>query len=278
MATILNGKQLSEKILKNLEKEVAQLDYIPKLGIIMVGEDPASLAYVEKKKKIGKDIGVEVELYKYDNNISTRKLRKQINIIQRGPQVKGVIVQLPLPEHLSEQKILNAIPKEKDVDCLSERALGGFYTNRWIIGPPAVMALERILSVSDTNLHNKNVVVLGRGKLIGKPITLWLLERVRDLHVLYLDTEEDALNLRDADIIISGVGKPRLIQGEYVKEGAVLIDFGYYYEDGELVGDFAFDECEKSAAVITPTPGGTGPIVVAELFYNFFLLNSGDRA
>ncbi|MDX1536072.1 MAG: tetrahydrofolate dehydrogenase/cyclohydrolase catalytic domain-containing protein, partial [Candidatus Spechtbacterales bacterium] len=90
MATILNGKQLSEKILKNLEKEVAQLDYIPKLGIIMVGEDPASLAYVEKKKKIGKDIGVEVELYKYDSDISTRKLRKQINTIQQAPQIKGV--------------------------------------------------------------------------------------------------------------------------------------------------------------------------------------------
>lgn len=284
MATIIDGKQLSEKILNELKVEISKLNYSPRLGIVLVGDDAASLSYVERKKKMGADIGVEVKVYKFEKDISTRKLREKINHIQRVQRIKGVIVQLPLPEHINTGYILNTIKENKDVDRLSKEASGKLYQYQLpnpappggpglALLPPTVAGIERLLEEYKIEVKGKHTVIAGYGRLVGKPASIMFKEMGATVSILDEFTPEEIKKAltKSADIVVSGVGKPDLITKDILKEGIVVIDAGTSMKDGKLVGDFA-EDIKDIASYYTPVPGGIGPMTVAMLFYNLVKL------
>src|SRR3989344_402981 len=244
----------------------------------LIGENPESISFLKQKESVAKVLGLDFRTYRIADTASNDEVRKFIGTTVRGSTCGGALVQLPLPartsgskasggpEKFNEQSIVNAIPKDKDVDCLSESSLGGFYTGRGAISPPPVAALEAILREMKCDPSGKNVVVAGRGRLIGMPIIHYFLRHARTVSSVYLEHEDDMRALKEADIIVSGVGKPGLITGQHIKAGAILIDFGYGRRGGKISGDVDIESCEKTASFCTKTPGGTGPVVVAELF------------
>jgi methylenetetrahydrofolate dehydrogenase (NADP+)/methenyltetrahydrofolate cyclohydrolase len=210
--------------------------------------------------------------------IKNDDLRREVGAIAAHKTCGGVIVQLPLPEQLNWYYVLNAIPKEKDVDVLSERSLGAFYVGRSGVLPPAVGAVDEILSTLNVELSTRSVAIVGLGLLVGRPIANWIMRRAKE--TILLRSVSNLGLLKHADIVITGVGKAGLIVPEMLKDGAGVIDFGYGMRDGKYSGDF--DARRPAAgdsrlAFYTPTPGGTGPLLVAKLFENFYELNRGGK-
>ena len=236
---------------------------------IYVGEHGPSEMFLRQKEKIAKELGVLFELRRYPATITTDELRNEVIKESDRVLIGGVIVQLPLPENIDRAKILNAIPPEKDIDCLSEVGLGRFFTGSSAVMPPVAGAVKTILeSLEIANLEKKRAVVLGSGLLVGRPAAYWLLSKVPDVTVLRsaasIDRRKEAL--AGADIVVTGVGQTGLIREDMIKKDAVVIDFGY-------PADFEGANLDKLPFHITPTPGGTGPLVVAEVFRNLYLLN-----
>ncbi len=272
----IDGQKIAQEILKELKIKFQKLP--PKIfAAVIVGEDPANLTFLNQKQKFAKELDIDFRIYKFASDITNDKLRKEIVRISKSSRVGGIIIQLPLPAHLNRQAILNAVGKEKDVDCLSERSLGGFYTDRWIL-PPAVGTVKKILETIKFNLEDKKVAVVGAaGFLVGRPISIWLINKVAELYLLDKYTEDLTKGLKATDLVITGVGKAGLIKPEMLKEGAGIIDFGCSFVDGKIRGDFDFGPSANSdlrLAFYTPTPGGTGPILVAQIFSNFYTLVS----
>lgn len=269
-AQLLDGKKLSEEILNGLQ---AQIETMPtmKLGIITVGENPASAAYAKQKKKTGEKIGIEVEIFRFPSEITTSKLRAQVNKIHRLSGITGVIVQLPLPEHIKTQSILNAVPVSKDVDVLSQNSSGKLYLGTSPVLPPTVGAIMKILESNDIEIANKRVAIVGYGKLVGKPAVLAFTEKRGVVSIIRSSTPNPQNITQEADIIVTGVGKAGIITRDMVKEGAVIIDAGYMSEGGKVVGDVA-DDVADVVSYITPVPGGVGPVTVAMLFWNLVQL------
>jgi len=275
---IIDGKKIAEDIKQELKKEIELMSKELKLVIVQVGDDPASLKFVEKKEEFAKEIGVKTKVFKLSKDISTGKLRKKISEIAHSPvggkQCFGIIIQLPLPLHINTQYILDSIPTGKDVDVLSKRAMGEFVVSKSKILPPVVGAIKEILSLggSTAKLTGKNVVVVGAGLLVGKPVAIWLINEGATVSVLGKNTLDLKPFTLMADIIISGAGSPSLINPEMVKDGAVLIDAGASEQSGKLVGDID-SSCGDRASLFASVPGGVGPITVAMVFKNLVELN-----
>ncbi len=269
---VIDGRAIAGEIAERLKK-------LPKpskfFGAILVGEDPASVNFLKQKEKAGKELGVPFRLYKLPATITTDELRAEIGRLAGPRNCGGFIVQLPLPEKINRHYALNAIPKDKDVDCLSEAALGAFYTGRSPIAPPSVATVEEILKLEKRNLRELTVVMVGTGFLIGKPVGFWLQSRVAELIVIDTKVKDMKAKLREADIVISGAGSPGLFGARDLKEGALIIDFGFGHNAaGKIVGDFDPAGAEERGIHYTKTPGGTGPVLVAKLFENFYKLNA----
>ena len=266
----ISGKEISQKIIDRLKAAKT-----PKkiMAAILVGNDPTSLSFLAQKEKVAKEVGVDFRLYKLPDGLSSDDLREEVGKISKPKNIGGVIVQLPLPKEINKYYVSNAIPREKDADVLGERALGAFYNDRNEVVPPAVGVVQEILESVDYELSDKKVAVVGLGKLVGKPISVWLTGKCAELFLL--DSKSDLEIVGSADLIITGVGQAGLINTRIIKNDVGIIDFGYYYfEDGRLSGDFdPSPEALKKVAFFTPTPGGTGPILVAKLFENFYTLN-----
>lgn len=247
------------------------------LAVFLIEEDLASKSFVLQKEKIAKEIGIDFRIYQIEKNITNDVFRKKISQVANAKNCGGVIVQLPLPEHINQSYVCNAIPPSKDVDLLSEKMIGSFYNNRSKIIPPSVGVVECVLKSIGVDLSSiKKAAVVGQGRLVGKPITNWLLAKVP--HLVALDKGSDLKSLEDADLVVLGTGQAGLIKASMLKKGSGVIDFGYGKDEtGKLRGDF--DENSLSEVIsdylsfYTPTPGGTGPILVANLFKNFFDLN-----
>ncbi|MEW6616943.1 MAG: bifunctional 5,10-methylenetetrahydrofolate dehydrogenase/5,10-methenyltetrahydrofolate cyclohydrolase [Patescibacteria group bacterium] len=260
---IIDGKKIAEEILNRLKDKKTKKFF----AAFLVGENPASVSFLKQKEKIARSLDIDFRVFKFEEQITQDKLRKEILKIANHKTCGGVIVQLPLPAHINAQYVMNVIPREKDVDVLGERALGAFYAERNFISPPAVGVVEEILKNQNINLNEKKVAVVGLGALVGKPIATWLKGKVSDLYLL--DKGSDYSLLKNADIVILGTGQPHLISKMMLKEKVLVIDFGYGMKDGKICGDFNPNE---SNVDFTPTPGGTGPILVVKLLENFFLL------
>lgn len=268
---IIDGKSIAENILARLRDKKTKKFF----AAFLVGENPASVSFLKQKEKIARSLNIDIRIYKFEENITQDKLRKEILKIAKHKTCGGVIVQLPLPAHINAQYVMNVIPKEKDIDVLGERALGAFYAGRNIVSPPAVGVVEEILKNQNIVLNEKKVGVVGLGNLVGKPIATWLRGNVSDLYLF--DKGSDYSLLKNADIAILGTGQLHLISRSMLKEKVLVIDFGYGMKDGKICGDFdalplTTNNKQQTTIFYTPTPGGTGPILVAKLFENFFTL------
>ena len=271
MNTIVNGKKVSSNILKKLKIKVGQLkehNIIPKLAVVLVGDNKPSQTYVRKKKEASDGIGVKFYLHHYPDNISTASLIQEIKKIQSKRNLSGLIVQLPLPKNIETEKVLNQIDPEIDVDYLTFTNLGKLITGENELIPPTPGAVLEILKYYKIKLDNKYVVLIGRGKLIGRPLANLFLHKPVTLSVCNSTTKNLVEFTKKADIIVTGVGKYNLVTGEMIKKGACVIDTGVCFEGGRMYGDIDFKTVSKKASLVTPTPGGIGPITVAKLLEN----------
>jgi len=257
---IIDGKKIAEEIKNTLRGGGL------KLAIIAVAPDEASKKFIEKKEKFAKEIGVETRIYELPQDISTSQLRQKMAEISHILENDGVILQLPLPEHIKTQYVLNGIIANKDVDVLSSRAFGDFATGHSKILPPVVSAIKIIFEKYKVDVRNKNIIVVGAGRLVGKPAATWLINQEATVSVLNEFTPDISKFTRDADIIVTGTGKPGLIKPDMIKDGVIIIDAG------SLVGDVD-PAVEKKASLFTPVPGGIGPLTVAMVFKNLIELN-----
>lgn len=269
----ISGKEISRELVAQLKRRP-----VPRklLAAVLVGEDPASVSFLKQKESVARELGLDFRLYRFPREIKNDELRAKVGQVALSGRVGGVVVQLPLPEGINKYYIVNAIPREKDIDVLGERAVGAFFRGRNTIAPPSVETVKEIVARQSLDLKSACVAVVGLGDLVGKPISTWLLGKCREL--VLLDRQSDLSPLTRADLVISGTGRAGLIHEQDLKDGAGLIDFGYARSpEGKLAGDFeAVDDSAKSG-FYTPTPGGTGPILVAKLMENFYKLSGNGK-
>ena len=265
---IIDGRKIRDQILENLKGEVRNLKTTPTLAIILVGGNKASAAYVRQKSLAGEKIGAKVIVKNLNSDVSKDELENLINQLNRDTSIHGIIIQLPLPEHLNEEEISDKVLPERDVD--------GFVPGSKF-RPATAMGVVELLKRSGVEIKGKNAVVVGRGKVAGRPTAELLREEGARVEVVHSKTENPAEITKKADILVSAVGKPNLITADMVKPGAVVIDIGTNPIDlvtnnispkTKLVGDVDFETVAKIASKITPVPGGVGPMTVAALMQN----------
>jgi len=273
---LLDGKALAGKIIAELREEYRKFPKKFSLGVVVVGSDPVIARFIAQKKKTADELGVDFRIYAYDAAVSTNDLRTNIAALVHQANLNGIVVQLPLPQTINAQSILNAVPPEKDVDVLSARAMGNFAVGKSPILPPVVGAIRALFDEYQINLRGKTVAVIGAGALVGKPVAIWLLLEKATFTVVE-ESGDVAAATRNADIIISGAGKPGLITADMVKEGAVVIDAGTSESGGKMMGDVDFESVSKKTSFITPVPGGVGPLTVAMIYQNFLTLTKASR-
>ncbi len=266
--SIIDGKQLAKTIRDKVKSDVVKLTKKPRLAIVVVGKDKPSRTYVKRKREAAEYTGINFELHTYKDDISEKDLISEIKKIQSSDDVTGIIVQLPLPKHLDSATVINTIEPKKDVDCMTDINLGKLVMETNYLTPPTPQAVITILESINTNVRGKNITIIGAGPLVGKPLTIMLLNKQATVTVCNIYTKNLKKKCKKADILISAVGKKDLIRGNMVKRGAIVIDTGIAFENKKMYGDAHFPEVSKRASYITPTPGGVGPITVALLLKN----------
>lgn len=277
---LLDGKTIADAMLRKLKTKFSELGARrpPKLVAVLVGDNPASIAFLRQKEKAALEAGVAFELNAFPATISTAALRRAIVDIGRHKTVSAMIVQLPLPGRISQQPILNAVPPGKDIDALCEQNTAKFVLGRLPFDPPPVAAIKELFARYEIGLAQKHVVLVGQGRLIGKPLAWWLMNEEATLTAASRNTPDLGALTRLADVIITGVGMPRLITGDMVKQGAVLCDFGFTKEGDAIVGDIDAESVAAKAGALTPVPGGLGPLTVAMLFGNMHHMVKNQNA
>lgn len=264
---IVDGKKIANNILNRLKREVSRMKRAPVLAVVLVGDDKPSKAYIKHKEVAAGEVGIKFLLYKFPSSISQELLISKIRGIQ-NQALDGIIIQLPLPDKFDKKKILNELKPEIDVDCLSWVSLGKLVIHDNNLVPPSPGAVLEILKFYKVNLKGKHIVLVGQGDLIGKPLTNILIHMPVTLTTCNKETKNLGKITREADILITGVGKYNLIKPDMVKKGAVVIDAGVSFKNGKMFGDLDFARVSKKASIVTPTPGGVGPITVAKLLEN----------
>ncbi len=268
---VMDGRTLAEENLRALEAEYAALPSSPTLAIVRVGNDPVIERFVQQKKKIAERLGVRVIERVFGAELSRTVIRERIGALAHDRTVDGIIVQLPLPQRLNVQDVLNAITPEKDVDLLSARSVGNFASGKTTLTPPVVGAVIALAERYAIDLRKKQIAVVGGGRLVGQPITAWLLHQHIGYTVVTETTPHPEEIFRRADIIITGVGK-RIIDSSMVKDGVVVFDAGTSESEGVVQGDVDYDSVAKKASAISPVPGGIGPLTVVWIFKNLLSL------
>lgn len=272
MANKIDGKKISQEIKDELKAEVGQLrenGVVPCLAVIQVGADPASTVYVGNKKKACEYIGIRSLAYEIPEETTESELLALIDELNNNDEVNGILVQLPLPSHIDENKVIQAISPLKDVDGFSEKSVGAMTigTNGYLPCTPA--GIIQLLKRSGIEISGKNCVVVGRSNIVGKPAALLMLRENATVTICHSRTKDLKKICSEADILIVAIGKPEFITADHVKEGAVVIDVGIHRREGKkLCGDVKYDEVEPKAGYITPVPGGVGPMTIAMLMEN----------
>ena len=273
MGKILDGKALSAAVKDEVRAEVAKIKAcggrVPCLCVIIVGENPASQVYVRNKIKAAAYTGMESKLVELPESVSEGELLSRISVLNEDASVDGILVQLPLPEHISEEKVIDAISAEKDVDGFHPSNVAGLWLGKDCIVPCTPAGVMRLLDSTGLDIKGKNAVVVGRSNIVGKPVAKLLLDRNATVTIAHSRTADLASVTRGADVLVVAVGKAGLITGDMLKPGAVVIDVGMNRNaEGKLCGDVDFDSCAPVASWITPVPGGVGPMTIAMLMKN----------
>lgn len=274
MAIILDGKQTAKKITDELKLKVQNLDKKPSLAVIMAGNNPASEVYVKNKEKKALEIGFNSIIKKTDENITKEELLKIIKELNEDDNINAILLQLPLPKHLNEKDFLDKIDPKKDVDGFCSYNLGKLLKNDSPYAIPCTpKGIVRLLDEYNIDIESKIALVIGRSNIVGKPVSILLLNRNSTVIMTHTKTKNLENLTKTADILICAAGKKEMIKKEMIKENAVIIDVGITRDnDGKLKGDVDFNDVKEKASYITPVPGGIGPMTIAMLMENTYEL------
>jgi len=280
MTRIIDGKKIAEDIYTELKEEVKNLEDKPGLAVVLVGDDPASLVYVRNKERICKRLGLNYRLMRFPQSADKNEILSTIESLNSDKEINGIIVQIPLPEHLDPFEVVSAIDPLKDVDGLHPDNLGRLLSGKPRIIPCTPLGVIELLKRENIDIRGKNAVIVGRSNLVGKPLFHLLLSLDATVTVCHSKTRDLKEETSRADILVCAVGVPKLISADMVKEGATVIDVGINRIDDRLVGDVDFENIMGIASAITPVPGGVGPMTVAMLMKNVitaYKLQKGER-
>ena len=271
-AQIISGTQLASQIKSNVAQQisqyVAQGKRAPGLAVILVGADPASQVYVGSKRKSCAEIGITSKSYDLPETTTEQALLELIKELNQDNTVDGILVQLPLPKHIDSTKVIEQISPEKDVDGFHPYNVGRLCQRIPTLRACTPYGVMKLLETTGISFYGKHAVIVGASNIVGRPMALELLLAGCTVTVTHRFTEDLASHIRQADILVVAVGKPKFIKGEWIKDGAVVVDVGINRLEGKLVGDVEFDVAAQRASYITPVPGGVGPMTVAMLMQN----------
>jgi len=269
---IIDGKKVSTQIKQKIIAEVKALKEktgkVPGLAVVLVGDDPASAVYVRNKNKTCKNVGFQSFENILPADTSESKLLNLIDELNNDEKVNGILIQLPLPNHIASQKILEAINPGKDVDGFHLENIGRLVTGNAVFKPCTPRGIIELLDQYKVEIEGKNAVVLGRSNIVGKPIAFLLLERNATVTICHSRTKDLPTILRSADILIAAIGKPNFVTSSMVKDNVVIIDVGINRVEDKLIGDVDYQSVSKKVSLITPVPGGVGPMTIAMLMAN----------
>ncbi|ELU9020908.1 bifunctional methylenetetrahydrofolate dehydrogenase/methenyltetrahydrofolate cyclohydrolase [Enterococcus faecalis] len=271
MSTIINGRELADQMQAEIQKDVekmTQQGIQPGLVVLLVGENPASQTYVRNKERAAAKIGILSKVEKLPETISEEELLAEIDKYNQDSRFHGILVQLPLPKHIDEEKILLAIDPKKDVDGFHPMNLGRLFVGKPEMIPCTPYGIMKMFEAYDIDLTGKRAVVIGRSNIVGKPMAQLLLMKNATVTIAHSKTEHLAEVAKEADILVVAIGRGHFVTKEFVKPGAVVIDVGMNRnQEGKLIGDVAFDEVSEIASYITPVPKGVGPMTITMLIY-----------
>ncbi|MEK7395904.1 MAG: bifunctional 5,10-methylenetetrahydrofolate dehydrogenase/5,10-methenyltetrahydrofolate cyclohydrolase [Candidatus Poribacteria bacterium] len=276
-ATLLMGKPIADKISEQIKTDLAELKekfgVVPSLASVLVGDDPASKSYSGRQKKSADAVGVKYELHELPGDMSEKKLLDFVSQLNRDANVNGIIIQMPLPKGLDEHKIQSAIAMEKDIEGITPANLGLIVYDRPRLCPCTALSAVKLIESVGADIFGKNLTVVGRSSIVGKPVALLMLQRKYSSTVTICHTGTAKVgtlpdHVGKADILVVAAGSPELVKGDWVKEGSIVIDVGFNVVDGKTVGDVEFEVAKEKAGFITPVPGGVGPLTVAILLQN----------
>ena len=269
---IIDGKFQAKIIREKIKKEILKLkknfNKSPVLSVILIGDYAPSKIYVKSKEKQASEVGIKSEVIKYDSNVSEEKVLEKINQLNSDEKISGILVQLPLPDQISKQKIINTINPTKDVDGFNPINVGNLASGYEAIIPCTPLGCLHLIKSVEKNLSGKHAVILGRSNLNGKPMAQLLLKENCTVTILHSKTKDLQGECKKADILVAAVGVNELVKDDWVKEGAIVIDVGINKVNGKIVGDVSFESVKSKAKAITPVPGGVGPMTVACLLEN----------
>lgn len=270
---IISGKEISVKIKDQLKEEVSKIKEtyprLPKLVVILVGDNQASQTYVRNKERGCQYIGIESEILRHDASFSEIELLQEINDLNNDDTVDGILVQLPLPQHINEEKVLDAIVPSKDVDGFHPENVAKLFLGQHSLVPCTPKGMMVLLEEINYDLAGKEVVIVGRSNIVGKPVALLCLQKNATVTIAHSQTKDLKAVCSRADVLIAAIGKPKFFNHEYVKDGAVVLDVGINRdENNKLCGDVDFDDVKDKVSAITPVPGGIGPVTITMLMKN----------
>lgn len=269
---LLDGKETAKQIKIELKEKIKTLketyNKVPTIAIVLVGNNPASEIYVRNKIKAASFVGMNHQLVKLDESITMEELLNEVERLNNDQDVSGIIVQLPLPNHLDEQIVINHINNEKDADGFGLLNKGKLFSGLPCLRPATPLGIMYLLEKYNIELEGKRAVVIGRSNIVGKPMALMLLEKNATVTIAHSRTKNLKELTKEADVVVVAIGKAKFVTEDMVKEGAVIVDVGINRIDGVLYGDVDFENVEKKASYITPVPGGVGPLTIAMLLLN----------
>lgn len=272
MDKIIDGKAIAADMRKEIAADVVTLKargVTPGLAVVLVGDDPASRVYVSMKEKACEQAGIFSDEHKLPAGTTEAQLLALIEDLNSDPRIDGILVQLPLPDHINEGKVLETISPAKDADGFHPYNVGRLVTGNPLFQPCTPYGVMKMLEHIGVDLTGKEVVVVGRSNIVGKPVALMCLSQHATVTLCHSRTRDLPAKVAQADVLIAAVGRPEMIKGAWIKEGAVVIDVGVNrVGDGKLVGDVEFEAAKKRASAITPVPGGVGPMTITMLLYN----------
>ena len=275
VAKVISGREVAENILttdlKNKVIELNKKNIKPKLIVVLVGDMKASASYVAQKKKFAVKAGIESDVMRFESSVTESEILDQIDIINKDKSIHGVIVQLPLPDHISVTKVLNRIDPSKDVDGFTPTNVGKLFLGEDTLVSCTPKGIMQMLASTGTDLSGKNVTVVGRSNIVGKPVAILCLQQNATVTMCHSRTKDLNAKLSDADVVIVAVGIPKFINGDQIPKDSIVIDVGIHNIDGKLCGDVDFDSASLKASAITPVPGGVGPMTVCALIENTIL-------
>ncbi|MCD6309977.1 MAG: bifunctional methylenetetrahydrofolate dehydrogenase/methenyltetrahydrofolate cyclohydrolase FolD [Candidatus Eremiobacteraeota bacterium] len=271
-AEIISGKEVSREIKENLAKEVEDLKargIIPGLAVVLVGDDPASQVYVRNKVRACEKVGIKSVVQRLPSDIPEEDLLRIVRDLNENDEIHGILVQLPLPDHIDEQKVVNIISPEKDADGFHPYNMGRLLTGEECPVPCTPAGIMELIHRTGIELKGKEAVVIGRSNIVGKPVAILLLREHATVTICHSRTRNLSEVCKRADVVIAAVGRAKMVKKDFIKPGAVVIDVGINRdENGKLVGDVDFEDVKEVAGYITPVPGGVGPMTIAMLLVN----------